>query len=80
MELIVRCDGSIHAIYSEDIRLADLGRLNIRRASHVEPDEIGNWQIDLSPVHGPRLGPFPLRSDALQAETHWLRSHWLIAE
>lgn len=32
---------------------------------------------DLSPVGGPRLGPFVLRSVALQAEVEWLEGNWL---
>ena len=39
-----------------------------RRASHVEPDADGRWWADLSPVAGPRLGPFEVRSAALDAE------------
>jgi hypothetical protein len=31
----------------------------------------------MSPVHGPVLGPFPSRSDALTAERQWLEAHWL---
>ena len=35
-----------------------LGTLAIKRASHVEPDGLGRWHADLSPVGGPFLGPF----------------------
>ncbi len=80
MELIVDPDGTVRFVYTEAISLTDLGRPTIRRASHVEPNDIGQWQVDLSPVHGPQLGPFPRRSDALQAELDWLRSQWLIAD
>jgi hypothetical protein len=51
--------------------------LSIRRGSHVEPDEHGNWLCDLSPVSGPLLGPFASRSAALAAEVDWLTQHWL---
>jgi len=41
----------------------------------VEPDEQGQWSAELSPVQGPILGPFDLRSHALAAETAWLERH-----
>ena len=72
MELVCMPDGRICAVYAEAIVLAELGRLSIRRASHVEPDADGYWFADLEPVHGPRLGPFSLRSEALSAEVAWL--------
>jgi hypothetical protein len=54
-----------------------LGELCVRRASHVEPDDVGRWWADLAPVDGPKLGPFPLRSQALQAEVAWLNQFLL---
>jgi hypothetical protein len=77
MDLLVCPDGTIRAIYAEDIDLGLLGGASIRRASHVEPDEQGRWSADLSPVNGPVLGPFHRRSDALQAEQSWLQANWL---
>jgi hypothetical protein len=49
----------------------------IARASLVEPDDEGRWWADLGPVQGPVLGPFTLRSFALEAEQKWLKDHWL---
>jgi hypothetical protein len=77
MDLVVAPDGTLKAIYDEAIDLARLGRLAIRRASHVEPTPDGCWQADLSPVAGPVLGPFNRRSEALEAERAWLEQHWL---
>ena len=77
MELIVRPGGDLHCIYSEAIDLHSLGKPNITRASHVEPDPLGRWIADLSPVYGPKLGPFEKRTDALAAEVQWLRDNWL---
>jgi predicted RNA-binding Zn-ribbon protein involved in translation (DUF1610 family) len=68
-------DGTAKAIYSEEIDLEQLGKLDIRRASHVEPDADGLWWVDLSPVNGPQLGPFAKRSQALSAEHEWLERH-----
>ena len=70
--IIVDGDGEARCLYNERIPLRSMGKLTIRRASHVEPDEFGNWYTDLSPVSGPLLGPYANRSDALAAESHWL--------
>ena len=75
MVLVIGADGVSRCLYGEDIDLGELGRLTISRASHVEPDEAGSWWADLSPIGGPRLGPFPRRSEALTAEKEWLEKH-----
>ena len=77
MQLLIDRDGSVRCVYDETIDLTQLGRLSISRGSHVEPDKAGRWFADLSPVNGPKLGPFPQRSDALSAEAAWLDAHWL---
>ena len=77
MQIIIASSGEIRCVYSEAIDLAILGNLSITRASRVEPDEYGQWYADLSPVAGPRLGPFIYRSEALAAEQEWLDRHWL---
>ena len=77
MEIVIQTGGTAHCIYSETIRLSNLGRLSIKRGSHVEPDSEGRWIADLSPVNGPRLGPFENRSQALAAEVEWLAKNWL---
>ena len=74
MELIVQPDGIIRCLYDEQIDLSALGLLQIRRASFVEPDSLGRWQVDLAPCRGPRLGPFMQRSAALAAERVWIES------
>jgi hypothetical protein len=77
MQLVISRQGIVSCIYAESLDLASLGRLNIARGSHVEPDADGQWRVDLSPVGGPVLGPFSLRSTALAAEYAWLESYWL---
>lgn len=77
MELRVWPGGLIRTVYDETIPLPTLGRLTIRRASRVEPDEQGEWWADLGLVNGPRLGPFARRSAALAAEQRWLVDGWL---
>ena len=77
MDLIVSPDGTIRAVYAEAIDLGVPGHLVISRASHVEPDDSGRWLADLTPVAGPVLGPFDLRSEALEAELAWLVTSWV---
>jgi hypothetical protein len=77
VELLITSNGSLRGLYSELIDLTCLGQLSIRRGSHVEPDQQGRWFADLAPVSGPRLGPFALRSQALEAEQAWLEANWL---
>jgi len=72
MELLIDRQGVIQTIYGEEIDLASLGQVSIRRASHVEPDASGRWWVDLSPIGGPNLGPSARRSIALQAEQQWI--------
>ena len=80
MELVVQPNGAVRCIYDEAIDLAALGRVQIRRGSHVEPDEDGRWLADMAVVQGPRLGPYDRRSDALDAERRWLTANWLLAD
>lgn len=49
--------GCLRTIYSDDVlELIRQGEARISRASHVEPDDSGQWTADLSPVGGPILG------------------------
>lgn len=72
MELVVDAGGSVRCIYGEELDLRELGKLQITRASHVEPDAEGYWWADMGPVGGPVLGPYSSRSAALAAEKGWL--------
>ena len=74
MELVVGCDGGVRCIYDEALELRELGKLQITRASHVEPDMDGFWWADMGPVDGPVLGPYGSRSEALGAEREWLNA------
>lgn len=77
MQLVVLPDGAVRCIYGEELELSALGRLQVARASYVEPTASGQWLADLAPVEGPCLGPFDCRSEALAAEVQWLMRHWL---
>jgi len=72
MELVVGVDGGVRCIYDESLDLREIGKLQITRASHVEPDAEGYWWADMGPVGGPVLGPFGSRGEALVAERGWL--------
>ena len=68
MQLLIQPDGAVRCVYDEAIDLSALGRVQIRRASHVEPSDDGRWFADLAVVRGPLWGPYDRRSDALDAE------------
>ena len=72
MELVVGVDGMARCIYDEAVELREIGKLQITRASHVEPDAEGFWWADMGPVDGPVLGPYGSRSEALGAVREWL--------
>jgi hypothetical protein len=72
MELVVDAGGDVRCIYGEELALRALGKLQITRASHVEPDNEGFWWADMGPSGGPMLGPYGSRSEALEAERGWL--------
>lgn len=77
MTLVIDRQGTVRCVYGEMIELMTLGLPTIRRASQVEPDAAGQWWARLTPIAGPQLGPFPQRSQALEAELAWLEQHWL---
>ena len=75
MQLVIEPDGSVRCVYTEAFDLRALGRLEITRASHVEPIVDGRWTADMGPVGGPVPGPFAKRSEALTAENIWLEQN-----
>lgn len=77
LEIVIGPGGTATCLYSEDLDLAALGEVQVRRASCCEPDDCGRWWADLAPVGGPKLGPFAKRSQAIAAEVRWLQEHWL---
>ncbi|MGL6195478.1 MAG: hypothetical protein ACRC2T_11725 [Thermoguttaceae bacterium] len=76
MEIHINQTGTVSYVYNELVDLSPLGKTQIKRASYVEPDDTGKWFADLSPVQGPVLGPFFMRSEAVQAEVAYLHSHF----
>ena len=77
--LLIMPDGTLKFLWEDTLAtLLDLGESVITRASYVEPEGT-QWFADLHPVGGPKLGPFPLRNEALQAEINWLFQNTLRA-
>ena len=77
IEWVVSTTGETRMVFNDRVDLRSVGRISIRRGSHVEPTPLGQWNADLSPVAGPTLGPFDKRSEALAAEVAWLQQNWL---
>jgi hypothetical protein len=75
LKIAIDSEGNARCLYTETMSLEAIGHLDIRRASHVEPNSRGEWIADLAPVQGPELGPYPSRSAALRAEADWLESN-----
>lgn len=75
-EFQIRISGdSIRYIYDDLLLpLAKLGVSQINRASYVEPLNV-EWWVDLSPIRGPKLGPFKRKEDALKSEIDWINSN-----
>ena len=79
MQLVITQAGHVHCVYGEQIDPHVLGRLQLRRASHVEPEDLGQRHADLSAAGGPKLGRFAKRSEALAAEVRRLEQQWRLA-
>jgi hypothetical protein len=75
MKVKISKGGKITFIYSDDLQpLMKTGKATIKRASHVEPIESGEWIADMSPIQqGVILGPFSKRQKAIDAEIFWLQ-------
>lgn len=71
----ITAEGHLTFVWDDDLATVFDGKLSIKRASHVEPDDRGEWWADLSPVGGPKLGPYILRGTALHDERMWLNNN-----
>lgn len=67
--LRINADGSFEAIYSDELAplLEQTAAPVICRVSDVEPDPAGGWTATMRD-DGAKLGPYPLRQEALDAE------------
>lgn len=77
-KIIIR-NGVAHFIYSDEMKpFLEIGQATVKRVSHVEPVMVDGkiqWEADLSPVNGPKLGPVPERETALRLEIAWLNAN-----
>lgn len=73
-ELVVGCDGGVRCIYDEVLDLREIGKLQITRASHIEPDAEGFLVGGYGAVRWAGLGG---RTEALGAERGWLLTNRL---
>lgn len=72
MKILIKKGGIIEYIYEDSLHNMLKLAGKITRASHVEPNEKGEWTADMAPSNGPVLGPFATRTKALAAEVAWL--------
>lgn len=88
VEVVVPRSGSPRFVYTDGFDLSGRHPVRIFRASTVEPvqrpdidDRRWFWEVDLSPVGGPRTvcdedgRPFESREAAIAWEVRWLREH-----
>lgn len=78
-KIFIKPGGVVSTVYDDATAgpLAKLGKSNVTRASHVEPDpeSPGTWYVDLAPSGGPRKTGFYSRQAALDFEVAWLNAH-----
>ncbi len=71
MTLEVTTDGNIRCLYSDEIDLSQLGRLNISRASQIEFDNyLRKWTVTSSKT-SKRLHSARSREEALEWEAQY---------
>lgn len=72
LKLKISKSGEITYIYNDLLAgLAQNNGASIRRVSHVEPTADGKWEAQMLDFNV-TLGPFRLRSEALEAEMQFL--------
>lgn len=72
--LVIKPDAQMVCIYTDAIRplLDDANEVEIKRVSHVEPNEQGLWVADM--LNGTCSPPFRLREEALQWEESYINN------
>ena len=71
MTLEVTSDGNIRCLYTDEVDLVQLGRLQVSRASHIEFDNyLRKWTIT-SAKTGKRLHSVRTREEALDWECQY---------
>ncbi|HWY36776.1 MAG TPA: hypothetical protein VNX68_19175 [Nitrosopumilaceae archaeon] len=73
MKLAIDEKGIVTFIYDDELSdLCSEGSSEIKRVSNVEPDPMGGWSATM--LDGIKLGPYPLRNQALEAEVKYLEA------
>ncbi len=85
LKVVIDSEGMLTAIYSDELveaGLFKLGEAEVYRASSVEPEELGGWNVTISDrahdelgcegINELACGSFRLRQEALAAEVAWL--------
>lgn len=70
-------NGEAVFIYEDGHPCLDLGRVQTKRASHVEPTENGLWCADMSPIDGPLLEETRSRKQSVSREHQWISENRL---
>lgn len=75
--VVIESNGKVRFLYDDSLQDVSkaLGKTSTVRASHIDPADDGMWYADLSPVGGPKLGPFITRASAIEAEVSWLEAN-----
>lgn len=80
MRIKINTDGTINLLYTEDICVEELGKVDsIKRLFHVEPNQDNQWTatVNMDTSKCVTLGPFNKRSKALDAEVAWIEENIL---
>lgn len=80
MKIKINPDGTINLLYTEDICVEELGKVDsIKRLFHVEPTQDNKWTatVNRDTSECVMLGPFDKRSEALEAEVTWIEDNIL---
>lgn len=80
MKIKINPDGTIILLYTEDICMEELGKVDsIKRLFHVEPTQDNKWTatVNIGTSECVMLGPFNKRSEALEAEVAWIEDNIL---
>ena len=75
--IVINIDDEGRASFIWNDELASMkthGDTKIRRVSYVEPED-DKFTADLSPVGGPKFGPFNTHKEAIDAELGWLKEN-----
>jgi len=71
LEITITAEGDVQCLAPDDLDLREIGKLNVRRASHVEFDNARQMFVVTLP-NGTELGAYATRGEGLAAEVAFL--------